>query len=116
VPVIAEMEPVLDLPLDVDGLRVNCVSMGNPHAVVFIDAPVEGVLSEGDRRDAKRVAAPPLESPLGRLLFGEPIAALRGRAAAGLPIDEARLLALWRETRLLQGRLAARVVGAPQKR
>ena len=42
VPVIAEMEPVLDLPLDVDGLRVNCVSMGNPHAVVFIDAPVEG--------------------------------------------------------------------------
>ena len=81
-----------------------------------IDAPVEGVLSEGDRRDAKRVAAPPLESPLGRLLFGEPIAALRGRAAAGLPIDEARLLALWRETRLLQGRLAARVVGAPQKR
>ena len=81
-----------------------------------IDAPVEGVLSEGDRRDAKHVAAPPLESPLGRLLFGEPIAALRGRAAAGLPIDEARLLALWRETRLLQGRLAARVVGAPQKR
>ena len=81
-----------------------------------IDAPVKGVLSEGDRRDAKRVAAPPLESPLGRLLFGEPIAALRGRAAAGLPIDEARLLALWRETRLLQGRLAARVVGAPQKR
>jgi len=81
-----------------------------------IDAPVEGVLSEGDRRDAKRVAAPPLESPLGRLLFAEPIAALRGRAAAGLPIDEARLLALWRETRLLQGRLAARVVGAPQKR
>jgi len=39
--------PVLDAPLDVDGeiVRVSCVSMGNPHAVVFVDdveaAPVE---------------------------------------------------------------------------
>jgi len=39
--------PVLDAPLDVDGeaVSVSCVSMGNPHAVVFVDdvdaAPVE---------------------------------------------------------------------------
>lgn len=77
-------------------------------AAATIDAPVKGVLSEGDRRDAKRVAAPPLESPLGRLLFGEPIAALRGRAAAGQEIDDASLVGLWRETRLLRGRLTAR--------
>ncbi|MEE3330126.1 MAG: diaminopimelate epimerase [Myxococcota bacterium] len=33
--------PVLDVPLDVDGgtVRVSCVSMGNPHAVVFVDDP-----------------------------------------------------------------------------
>ncbi len=43
VPVIAEVEPpVLDLPLEVDGQRlaVNCLSMGNPHAVFFWDRPV----------------------------------------------------------------------------
>jgi diaminopimelate epimerase len=39
--------PLLDVPLDVDGerLRVSCVSMGNPHAVVFVPdveaAPLE---------------------------------------------------------------------------
>jgi tetratricopeptide (TPR) repeat protein len=78
-----------------------------------IDAPVKGVLNEGDRRDAKRVAAPPLESPLGRLLFGEPIAKLRGRAAAGLAIDDASLIDLWRETRRLQLKHAARAAAAP---
>lgn len=43
VPVIAEMEPVIDFPLEVDGhqLPVTCVSMGNPHAVLFVDEPVE---------------------------------------------------------------------------
>jgi tetratricopeptide (TPR) repeat protein len=75
---------------------------------VRVDPPVRGVLNEGDRRDARRVAAPPLESPLGQLLFGEPIAALRGRAAAGLAIDDASLGELWRETRRLERRLAAR--------
>lgn len=41
--------PVIDAPLDLDGerLRVSCVSMGNPHAVLFVDdvdvAPVERV-------------------------------------------------------------------------
>ena len=43
VPVIAEMEPVIDFPLEVEGQRlaVTCVSMGNPHAVLFIEEPVE---------------------------------------------------------------------------
>ncbi len=73
-----------------------------------VEAPVKGVLSEGDRRDEKRVAAPPLESPLGRLLFGEPMAALRARSAAGQPIDDASLLELWSDTSRLRRRLARR--------
>ena len=34
---------MLDFPLSVDGhsLLLNCVSMGNPHAVVFLDESVE---------------------------------------------------------------------------
>jgi len=43
VPVLTEMEPpVIDLPLEVDGetLAVTCLSMGNPHAVLFVDGPV----------------------------------------------------------------------------
>ncbi len=43
VPVIADVPPpVLDLPLEVDGQRlaVDCVSMGNPHAVLFWERPV----------------------------------------------------------------------------
>jgi diaminopimelate epimerase len=33
--------PVLDAPLEVDGrqLAVSCVSMGNPHAVLYVDDP-----------------------------------------------------------------------------
>ncbi len=77
-------------------------------AAARVEAPVKGVLNEGDRRDARRVAAPPLESPLGRLLFGAPIAILRGRAAAGTEIDEALVTALWRETADLRAQLAAR--------
>jgi tetratricopeptide (TPR) repeat protein len=73
-----------------------------------IDVPLKGVLSEGDRRDAKRTAAPPLESPLGRLLFGAPIATLRGRAAAGERIDDAHVIALWRGARRLRSELAVR--------
>lgn len=39
IPVNADMEQVKDYPLDVDGkeIKVTCVSMGNPHAVVFVD-------------------------------------------------------------------------------
>ena len=43
VPVIAEMDPVIDFPLEVEGQRlaVTCVSMGNPHAVLFVEERVE---------------------------------------------------------------------------
>jgi tetratricopeptide (TPR) repeat protein len=67
-----------------------------------VDAPVKGVLSEGDRRDAHRVAAPPLSSPLGRLLFGEPVERLHAAAAAGQPISEALVLREWGQVRRLR--------------
>ena len=39
IPVIADSSPVIDEPIEVDGreYRMTCVSMGNPHAVVFMD-------------------------------------------------------------------------------
>jgi diaminopimelate epimerase len=43
IPVLAQAEPpVKDLPLDIEGQRlaVTCVSMGNPHAVHFVEGPV----------------------------------------------------------------------------
>jgi len=44
VPVAVEMTPpLLDVPLDVEGqrLRVTCLSMGNPNAVLFSAQPIE---------------------------------------------------------------------------
>lgn len=43
IPVRAEQEPVLKESIEVCGKewKMNCVSMGNPHAVVFLDIPVE---------------------------------------------------------------------------
>lgn len=44
IPMLAEVEPpVLDFPIEASGemLIVNCVSMGNPHAVLFVSQPVE---------------------------------------------------------------------------
>ena len=73
-----------------------------------VEGPIKGVLGEGDRRDARRTAAPPLERPLGRLLFEAPIATLWGRAAAGETIDDALVTGLWREARRLRAALAAR--------
>ena len=39
IPVIAEGSQVVDEPLQVDGktFRMTCVSMGNPHAVIYVD-------------------------------------------------------------------------------
>lgn len=39
IPVVAEQSPVVDTPITVDGkeYRMTCVSMGNPHAVVYVD-------------------------------------------------------------------------------
>ena len=50
IPVQVAEEPVLEYPLDIDGKiwKISCVSMGNPHAVVFmkgikdLDLPVLG--------------------------------------------------------------------------
>ncbi len=45
IPVRVEAEPpIVDLPLEVGGhaLRLTCLSMGNPHAVHFLDGPVAG--------------------------------------------------------------------------
>jgi diaminopimelate epimerase len=46
IPVVApSQEVVLDYPLQVNGreFRISCVSMGNPHAVAFLDEPVDAV-------------------------------------------------------------------------
>jgi len=43
IPVLIEAEPpILNLPLELAGhdLRLTCLSMGNPHAVHFVDGPV----------------------------------------------------------------------------
>ena len=42
IPVISESEQVIDEPFEVDGraYRINCVSMGNPHCVVFLEEDV----------------------------------------------------------------------------
>ncbi|MDR0824710.1 MAG: diaminopimelate epimerase [Prevotella sp.] len=39
IPVKVDEEPVLNYPLDIEGKhwKISCVSMGNPHAVVFTD-------------------------------------------------------------------------------
>lgn len=64
VPVVSEKEEVIDELITVDGqeYRMTCVSMGNPHAVVFIDQDVKefpletvGVKFENHERFPKRV-------------------------------------------------------------
>ena len=64
VPVVSEKEEVIDEQITVDGqeYRMTCVSMGNPHAVVFIDQDVKefpletvGVKFENHERFPKRV-------------------------------------------------------------
>ena len=43
IPVKGTRDKVIDYPLNVDGrqLSLTCLSMGNPHAVAFIDEPIE---------------------------------------------------------------------------
>lgn len=43
IPVTAGREPVVQEPIEVCGRewKMTCVSMGNPHAVIFIDTPVK---------------------------------------------------------------------------
>ena len=45
IPVLVEADPpIVDLPLEMAGhaLRLTCLSMGNPHAVHFVDGPMAG--------------------------------------------------------------------------
>jgi tetratricopeptide (TPR) repeat protein len=86
------------------------------HAAAALDAPVKGVLSEGDRKDARRAVAPPLESPLGRLLFGAPIARLRGRAHAGERLEYTLITSSWHEARSLRAGFVARSGRAENRR
>lgn len=80
-------------------------------AAAKVEAPVKGVLSEGDRRDSQRVAAPPISSPLGKLLFGEPIRVLRARAVAGMSVSHAFVLEEWRAVRRLRREHERRAAG-----
>ena len=52
VPVVAERSPVVALPIEVAGRRfeMTCVSMGNPHAVVFVDDTAAFPLEEVGRQ------------------------------------------------------------------
>ena len=64
IPVVAEQSPVVDTPITVDGkeYRMTCVSMGNPHAVVYVDEMINdetmakiGPLFEHHERFPRRV-------------------------------------------------------------
>ena len=40
-----DSKPVVSIPIDIEkcGYNITCVSMGNPHCVIFVDNPVENV-------------------------------------------------------------------------
>jgi diaminopimelate epimerase len=68
VPVLTEMEPpILDMPLEVGGrtLAVTCLSMGNPHAVLFLDGPVEEYPLEDVGPEVERHSAFPARVNFG---------------------------------------------------
>lgn len=83
-------------------------------AAAKVDAPVKGVLSEGDRKPAPsdpagRLAAPPLESPMGRTLFEALCAPARGQAVVA-PGSPGALEDIYAPVRDLARRLARRLV------
>ena len=64
IPVVAKLSPVVDIPITVDGreYRMTCVSMGNPHAIVYVDEMIDdetmakiGPLFEHHERFPRRV-------------------------------------------------------------
>jgi tetratricopeptide (TPR) repeat protein len=79
------------------------------------EAPVKGVLNEGDRKadpatSSGRIAAPPLKAPMGKTLFGA-FSTMATQAAAAQPDGEPRrvdLDELYRQVRLQAERLARR--------
>ncbi len=51
IPVVADESPVVAAPIEVEGAtyEMTCVSMGNPHAVVFVDSTADFPLEETGR-------------------------------------------------------------------
>jgi tetratricopeptide (TPR) repeat protein len=74
-------------------------------------APVKGVLSEGDRKDPKFIAAPPLASPMGRMLFGDMAAFVRQAAKAGEAASDAGFVAAWGSVREARREYERRAAG-----
>lgn len=64
IPVVVSQSPVVDTPIAIDGreYRMTCVSMGNPHAIVYVDEMIDdetmakiGPLFEHHERFPRRV-------------------------------------------------------------
>ena len=81
-----------------------------------VDAPVKGVLGEGDRKAAPspgagKVAAPPLKEPMGKTLFGACSEELKAKALADAPAQppsRETLGRLYGPVKSLAARLAVR--------
>lgn len=60
IPVVAEGSQVVDAPIEVDGreYRMTCVSMGNPHAVIFTEGVEEMRLEESGPKFENHVRFP----------------------------------------------------------
>jgi tetratricopeptide (TPR) repeat protein len=67
-----------------------------------VEAPIHGVLNEGDRKDAGGGAARPLSHPLGRLLFGQPVDTVRALALGGTTPSDEEVCEAWNEVRRLR--------------
>jgi cytochrome c-type biogenesis protein CcmH/NrfG len=89
------------------GARAAGVHVRRVRQAATTQAPIKGVLGEGDRRAEGSVAAPPLSNPLGQLLFDEPVAAVRAQVASDAGLSQASLLTAWREARRLCSAYAA---------
>jgi tetratricopeptide (TPR) repeat protein len=76
-----------------------------------VEAPVKGVLNEGDRKDSKRIVAPPLAKPMGRLFFGEMAAFVREAARAGRTPGNAEFVEAWRSVRKARRDCERRIAG-----
>ncbi|MBI2939986.1 MAG: diaminopimelate epimerase [Chloroflexi bacterium] len=90
IPVALDREPVLDHPLTVEGslfgrqLAVTCVSMGNPHAVAFLEGPVAEFPLEtlGPRVERHELFPRRVNLEVARLV---------GTSESGVPVIEARV-------------------------
>jgi tetratricopeptide (TPR) repeat protein len=76
-----------------------------------VEAPVKGVLNEGDRKaggGSSQRAAPPLESPMGRLLFGDPVALMRAAGREPPGKDTLDIQAAWLSVQRARGEYGQR--------